>query len=351
MALYDMTDGSLTAVNATSFQSEGVLERTHLQQALKANIAILGPDLLVVSEEFGEFDDANRRIDLLCVDRSAHLVVVELKRTHDGGHLELQALRYAAMVSTMTFDDLVNAYRRHLRATGDQTTDPEQHLKEWMDEVDDAEEPILRRDVRIILVSAGFGKEITTTVLWLNDLFSLDIQCVRLTPYRLEDRLLLDVQSVIPLPEAAELTVQLRRREQAAKASSSSTKDYTRFIVRTTGGSTAPLPKRRAVNEVVHALHHVGVPAETIRTVLPDRKFLPVDGELADEELVEAFIDEYPKAENNERRWFLESPLHEDGVTWVLSKMWGLKTEETLNALLALAPGHGVEIEAVRRDS
>jgi hypothetical protein len=28
--------------------------------------------------------------------------LVELKRTADGGHMELQALRYAAMVSTMT---------------------------------------------------------------------------------------------------------------------------------------------------------------------------------------------------------------------------------------------------------
>ena len=31
------------------------------------------------------------------LDNAARLVVVELKRTDDGGHLELQALRYAAM--------------------------------------------------------------------------------------------------------------------------------------------------------------------------------------------------------------------------------------------------------------
>jgi len=35
-----------------------------------------------------------------------------LKRTEDGGHLELQAIRYAAMVSTMTFDQAVSACDR-----------------------------------------------------------------------------------------------------------------------------------------------------------------------------------------------------------------------------------------------
>ena len=35
--------------------------------------------------------------NLLCIDREANLVVVELKRTEDGGHMDLQAIRYAAM--------------------------------------------------------------------------------------------------------------------------------------------------------------------------------------------------------------------------------------------------------------
>jgi hypothetical protein len=62
-------------------------------------------DVPVVAEEFGAFADARRRIDLLGVDRSGHVVVIGLKRTTDGGHLELQALRYAAMVSVMTSID------------------------------------------------------------------------------------------------------------------------------------------------------------------------------------------------------------------------------------------------------
>src|SRR4051812_13132866 len=120
MPLYDMTsDGKLTKIPATTFATQGVLERRHLQAALRGHIEVLGDDLLVIAEEFGEFTDANRRIDLLCVDRSGRLVVVELKRTETGGAMDLQALRYAAMVSTMTFDDVEAALRRHLEAIGE----------------------------------------------------------------------------------------------------------------------------------------------------------------------------------------------------------------------------------------
>ena len=40
--------------------------------------------------------------------------MIELKRTEEGGYMDLQAIRYAAMVSTLTFDKLVTIYARHL---------------------------------------------------------------------------------------------------------------------------------------------------------------------------------------------------------------------------------------------
>jgi hypothetical protein len=79
-------------------------------------------------------------------------------------------------------------------------------LTDWFEETD-GDEPVLDRDLRTILASADFSQEITTTVLWLNDVYGTDIRCVRRSLYRLADRLLRDVRQVIPLPEAEELTV------------------------------------------------------------------------------------------------------------------------------------------------
>ena len=110
MTLYSINSDKLSAVPTTTFVAESILERNHLQRMLRADTSPLGEDLLVLAEEFGNWEDSSRRIDLLCLDKQAGLVVVEIKRTTDGGHMELQAIRYAAMVSSITLDQAVAAH-------------------------------------------------------------------------------------------------------------------------------------------------------------------------------------------------------------------------------------------------
>jgi RecB family endonuclease NucS len=98
---------------------------------IKSQVSIVSPDTLVIAEEFGEWEGSRRRIDLLGLDRDANIVVIELKRTEDGGHMELQAIRYAAMVSTLTFDKVVGIYGRHLKQQGSED-DPQESLLEFL---------------------------------------------------------------------------------------------------------------------------------------------------------------------------------------------------------------------------
>jgi hypothetical protein len=185
---------TLASLTETTFSKEGIKERQHLQRMLREQVGVIGDDLLVIAEEFSNWADSQRRIDLLAVDRKANLVVIELKRTDDGGHLELQAIRYAAMVSAMTFDQAVEAFAHHLREIHS-TDDARERLLGflgWTDSDDD----LFAQDVRIILVSADFSKEVTTSVLWLND-HGLDIRCVRLKPYKLDDRVVIDAEQLI----------------------------------------------------------------------------------------------------------------------------------------------------------
>ncbi len=69
----------------------------------------------------------------------------------------------------------------------------------------------------VVLASADFHPEVTTTVLWLNQR-GLDIRCVRMKPYKDAERLIVDIQQVIPLPEAAEYQVRIRVKEQRERA-------------------------------------------------------------------------------------------------------------------------------------
>jgi hypothetical protein len=347
MPLFEVTAEDLVDVPSSTFAAERILERADLQRLLRARMDAIVDDVLIVSEEFGAFIDARRRIDLLGIDREGHLVVFELKRTLGGGHLELQALRYAAMVSTMTFDDLVSHYEQYLASVEPDAIDEAQtRLAEWLDDGDATK---LSRLVRIVLVSGGFDREITTTVLWLTEMYGLDIRCVRLTPYKVGERLLLDVQQVIPLPEAKELTIQLQRKAtQERAAGGADGHDWTQYIITTAQGNSEPLRKRHAVLAMVNALRAAGVSAQTLAGAIPPSRFLSVEGALLDEELREAFVAAYPKASGRLGRWFLDSPIHDAGRTWILTKMWGRSTEPVLERLAGLAPsGSGIGYDPV----
>ena len=216
MPIYEARPEGLLPVAATTFEAEGWRERGDIQRLLKDRIAALEEGLLVLTDEFSGWADSDRRIDLLCLDTRANLVVVELKRGEDGGHMELQALRYAAMVSTMTFDQAVETLARYRdRAAPDAEAARAEILAHLRCAAPD--EGTFADDARVILASADFGRELTTTVLWLRE-YGLDIRCVRLRPHRLADgRLLLDVQQLIPLPEAAEFQTRLEEKKAAER--------------------------------------------------------------------------------------------------------------------------------------
>ena len=209
MPIFEIQSDRIAPIQETTFGKESLREREDLQRLLRAQVEIISPDTLVIAEEFCEWEDSRRRIDLLGIDKDANLVVIELKVTEDGGHMELQAIRYAAMVSAMTFEGAVTAYSDYLSRTG-QDLDARDSLLEFLG-WDEPDEDSFAQDVRIVLVSADFAKEITTAVMWLNDQ-GLDVRCVRMKPYRDNGRVLVDVQQVIPLPEAQEYQVRIREK-------------------------------------------------------------------------------------------------------------------------------------------
>jgi hypothetical protein len=219
MAIFRITDSSIEKVEETTFAREKLLERKDLQRRLKTSISVLSPDLMVIGEEFGHWEDSSRRIDLLCLDKDAHLVVVELKRTEDGGHMELQAVRYAAMVSSMAFEQLVGAHAHFLG--GENSLERAQSAIISFLELETPDKARLSDEVRIFLVSADFSIELTTTVLWLNKI-GLDITCIRLKPYSLDGQVLLDIQQLIPLPEAEEYETKIRAQQQESRLAETS---------------------------------------------------------------------------------------------------------------------------------
>lgn len=231
MTLYHITDEALSPLAPTSFQQENLWERRDLQRLLKANISVIASDVLVIAEEFGDWDKSGRRIDLLAIDKEANLVVIELKRTEDGGHMELQAIRYAAMVANMTWDQAKSAFHKYL-AKNNLDLDAESKMMEFLgwEGENTPREDDFAQNVRIILASANFSKEVTTSVLWLNER-DLDVSCVRLALHKMDNNLVLSADQIIPLPEAESYQVELRQKRREQRESRSSKKDRSLFTI------------------------------------------------------------------------------------------------------------------------
>lgn len=352
MGIYEITTDGIKPLAQTTFQAAKLTERGDLQRMLRENIAVVSPDTLVIAEEFSEWEDAYRRIDLLGIDKRGNLVVVELKRGETGGHMELQALRYAAMVSAMTLERVTDVFGRYLKQRG-RDGDAEAILREFLDlEVDEAAEDQIAQDVRIVLAAAAFGKELTTCVLWLNDR-GLDIRCVRLRPYADGKRVLLDVQQVIPLPESEQYQVKLQEKAQKERMSRKSGRDYTKFDVTVNGKVYERLSKAQAAYQLACGLCENGIKPEQIAKAASFRQsntFRMVPGEVSEESV---FIEKalaQARAEGrvfDEKRYFTTDDrlFHADGKTYVLSNQWGGRAEQWLTEVMEAFPDKGVSFK------
>ncbi|MCH8509748.1 MAG: endonuclease NucS [Phycisphaerales bacterium] len=338
MTLYRIEEQGVTPIDQTTFHQQGIRERQDIQRLLKGAISILDPGLMVIAEEYGRWEDSRRRIDLLCIDQDANLVVVEIKRTEDGGHMDLQAIRYAAMISAMTWDRAVDAHREYLKANS--AEDPESAEDDMLRFLDwDApQEEEFANDVRIYLVSAEFSREITTSVLWLNQ-HEIDIRCVRIRPHLLDGRVLLDVQQIVPLPEAADYQIQIREKASEKRKLRASNADFTRYDL-TIDGTTIPnLPKRRLMYETVRACVAAGATPEQISEDLPRSmgRWLVVEGI----HNAEAFADEAVKLKTARggvyklRRYYTDDTelFHANNKTYALSNQWARRAPEIARTL------------------
>jgi len=338
MPLYELTHESFTPIPQATMQGQSFRERDDLQRLLKGSISVIGNDLFVIAEEFSQWEDSRRRIDLLAVDRAGNLVVIELKRSEDGGHMDLQALRYAAMISTMSFQQAVAA---HAKLQGDPaaTDEAEAAILDflgWPEPSDD-----FGKSVRIILVSPDFSKELTTAVLWIND-SGLDIRCVRMRPYNLQQRTLVEVDQIIPLPEAEQYTVRLKEKQEENRLTTKSSADFTHYDLTVNGKTYPNLGKRHLIRQAVAIAVTAGVTLIQLESILPHRRLIVVDGTLSGEAFLAAA--EAKKTSDgyvfNPGRYFLEDDqlLRIEGKTCALSTQWGIGNLPIVDKIAAMLP-------------
>ena len=201
-------------IQEVTFESLGITERYDIQEWVAKDPSILEYDseLLIIQKEFDGFEDTNRRLDLLALDSNGNLVIIENKRDDTGTDVTWQAINYASFCSTLTKQEIVSIYRDYLLRY-ENTSYSEEEVEQFIDDFLDSKNITYPTDSqRIILVAHNFRKEVLSAVQWLNN-NGLDITCIRFTPYKFNDNLLLDVDRILPQEEIKDYTLKM-----AAKA-------------------------------------------------------------------------------------------------------------------------------------
>ena len=236
MSLYtvDTANKTLKPLDGTKLSEQQLTERYDLQEWLVSHPEALGEELLIIQKEFDGFDGTGERLDLLALDTKGQLVLIENKRDDSGRDAVWQALKYASYVAPFTSDDIEDVFAKYLFKNRPEYPDLEPNafdadqvkntakilIERFLEEHQEMGVAITtlnpRNSQRIILVAGEFRKEVTNTALWLLDR-KIDVKCVKVSPYKLDEQLLVDIQQIIPVPEASEYMVRLSRKDAEIK--------------------------------------------------------------------------------------------------------------------------------------
>ncbi len=228
MFLIDVQNKKAVSLVKKSFSELKLSERYDLQEWIADNPRILGENLLIIQKEFDGFPDTNERLDLLALDESGKLVIIENKLDDSGKDVVWQALKYVSYCATLTKSEITEVYQRYLTQGNAQ-----EKITEFYDGQDFESIRLnsTEGDQRIILVAANFRKEVTSTVLWLRNYHGIDITCVKVTPYKDGEKLYLDVEQIIPIQDIGDYQIRLtaKKQEETISSKEEATRHKTRY--------------------------------------------------------------------------------------------------------------------------
>lgn len=221
----DRPTNSLQSLQEVSFSSLGFTERYHLQEWLAKNPQALTreneDELLIIQKEFAGFDDTKERLDLLAIDKKGNLVIIENKLDDSGRDVVWQALKYAGYCANLRKDQILEIFQLYLDKEDPEETRPAAEVMAEFLEYESLDEVLINqiRTQRVMMVAANFRKEVTNTALWLMQ-FGIRAQCFKVTPYRFNDDIFVDIRQVIPTPEAESYMIGMAQKEAEEQSTS-----------------------------------------------------------------------------------------------------------------------------------
>jgi len=213
MYLIDTNLNRLKQLKEEKFNQLNITERYHLQEWIVNMPNAFGEELLFIQKEFDDFNDTSERLDLLALDKSGNIVVIENKLDDSGRNVTWQALKYASYCSTLSKEEISNIFQSYLDKQGNNENAKELLAQFFETDYDDIFHLNQAQTQRLIFVANNFRKEVTSTVLWLLN-YKLRIQCFKVTPYSLGEQKFITFDQIIPQKDSADFIIRMAEKNQ-----------------------------------------------------------------------------------------------------------------------------------------
>ena len=152
----------------TSLAAEGKSESYDLEEWIVTDASILGSGLAIIGRQVAT---KSGRLDLLAIDRSGNLVVVELKRDKLPRDVLAQAIDYASDVAMWSVDKIGEVCVSHAGKELDE------HLSDSFPDIDVASLNINEAQ-RILLVGFGVESSLERMISWLSSSYGVSVNAV-----------------------------------------------------------------------------------------------------------------------------------------------------------------------------
>jgi hypothetical protein len=164
---WQIVDGKLQSI-VTNLKNEGRTEPYDLEPWLESNPAILGPGIVIIGRQTMT---KSGLIDLLGIDKTGNVVIVEIKRDKLPREALTQAIDYASDAAGWTIEKLGEICSEYCSKSLEET------LTESFPDID-VETLTINDTQRIILVGFSVESALERMIEWLSDNFSVNINAV-----------------------------------------------------------------------------------------------------------------------------------------------------------------------------
>lgn len=243
--LFAVTGTDAVAAPRTTLAAAGLRERAHLQEWVLSAPEMLGDGLLVITDECHRWQSSRGperdRFDVLAITDEGRLAVAELKRDDAPFTVEVQALKYAALLSRVTLRFLAAeaAEWRTRRGWPTTYTEAKAMILAHVGQVDTEDEPVdedavLDDNPRVVLLASSFHPTTLTTVLWLAQR-SVDISLRTYQAHLVGEQFLVTVTQLHPLPgieEHAATPAVAAEKVKAEKVAAARSESAVRAVIR-----------------------------------------------------------------------------------------------------------------------